>query len=61
MAISPNTQQLLNMALDITAPKYIVEVQTREDGSVLWINVDGVCVLRICKIPELHVNGKSVV
>lgn len=44
--------------LDITAPK-IVEVLVRVDEKVLWVNVDGVCVLRVCQIPEngLHVDN----
>ena len=35
--------------LDITQPEH-VEVRLKEDYSVLWINVDDVCVLRICRI-----------
>jgi hypothetical protein len=41
--------------LDITAPAEIVEVQIREDKKVIWVNVDGVCCLRICQIPKLKV------
>jgi len=36
--------------IDITAPKHEVEVLYR-DG-VLWVNVDGVCRLRTCQIPD---------
>jgi hypothetical protein len=36
----------------LTAPK-IVEVEIRNDGKVLWINVDGKCELRACRIEEL--------
>ena len=36
--------------LDITAPKEYVQVEIRSDGSVLWVHVDGITVLRICKI-----------
>jgi hypothetical protein len=42
--------------LDITAPKFGVEVEIREDGKVLWVHVDGVSVLRICQIDRLEVN-----
>ena len=28
-------------------PQHIVEIQIQQDGLVLWVNVDGVCVLRI--------------
>lgn len=38
--------------LDITAPKAGVEVLVRDDGSVLWVNVDGICRLRICRIGD---------
>ncbi len=37
-------------ALDLEAPEVGVEVAIRDDGGVLWVNVDGVCVLRICQI-----------
>lgn len=38
------------LVLDIKAPKQEVEVLAV--GSVLWVNVDGICRLRICQIPE---------
>jgi hypothetical protein len=41
--------------LDITAPD-IVEVEFREDGKVIWVNVDGKCALRICQISKLFVS-----
>jgi len=34
-----------------------VEVLIRHDSKVLWVNVDGVCVLRISCIPVLEVVG----
>jgi len=37
------------MMLDITAPSH-VEIEIREDGHVVWVNVDGECVLRACRI-----------
>ena len=40
---------------DITAPEHGVQVHIREDSSVLWIHVDGITVLRICRIPKLEV------
>lgn len=33
-----------------------VEVLIRKDKKVVWVNVDGVCVLRVCNIPDLEVN-----
>lgn len=38
--------------LDITGAAH-VEVVTKADKSVLWINVNGVCVLRVCRIQLL--------
>lgn len=36
--------------LDIAEPQTDVEVEIRADGKVLWVNVEGKCVLRICRI-----------
>lgn len=38
--------------LDITRPRHKVEVQIREDGKVLWVNIGPQCVLRICQMAE---------
>jgi hypothetical protein len=38
--------------LDITAPEHPVEVEIRADGSVMWVHVDGITVLRICQMKE---------
>jgi hypothetical protein len=43
---------------DITAPEHPVEVDIRFDGQVLWVNVDGKCVLRICQMPGLILNDQ---
>ena len=40
--------------LYITAPT-VVEVQIREDGRVLWVNIDGECKLRVSSIGLLSV------
>lgn len=40
---------------DITAPK-VVQIEIRNDGSVLWVNVDGKCALRCCRIGELTIK-----
>ncbi len=41
--------------LDITAPKDGVEVEINSDGKTLWVNVDGICRLRVCQIPVLMI------
>jgi hypothetical protein len=38
--------------MDITAPEHGVVVSVRDDEKVLWVDVDGICVLRICQIPS---------
>jgi hypothetical protein len=48
--------------IDITAPS-LAEIQIRSDGAVLWINVDGVCRLRICglKPANLILNDERTI
>ena len=41
--------------MDITAPKG-VQIQIRADGKVIWVNVDGKCVLRCCQIEVLDIE-----
>lgn len=43
-------KQPTHCMLDITGPDGPVEIKISHDKSVLWINVEGVCVLRICRI-----------
>ena len=40
------------VALDITAPEQGVQIRIRKDKTVMWVDVDGVNVLRICRIPK---------
>ena len=40
--------------LDITSPE-IVEVEINHNGKVVWINVDGVCRLRACRIKNVKI------
>jgi hypothetical protein len=44
------------LQLDITKPETGVEILIRGDAKVIWVNVDGICVLRICQIPFLEVK-----
>jgi hypothetical protein len=44
--------------LDITGAK-LVEVEVSKDQRVLWINVDGICRLRICQIDRLELQVSS--
>jgi hypothetical protein len=47
-------QMMLGEMLDISNPEH-VEISIRDDGRVIWVNVDGACVLRVCRIPILEV------
>jgi hypothetical protein len=50
--------------LDITDPKGFVQVVLRDDRTVLWVNVDGICRLRICRIShgiEFHLPEGAVI
>ena len=38
--------------LDITAPKRGVEVEVDDKRGVLYVHVDGMTVLRICRMPS---------
>jgi len=45
--------------LDITADtNAVVETDIRSDGKVLWVNVNGICVLRICRISQLVLTDR---
>lgn len=37
---------------DVTAPE-IVQIQIRGDGTVVWVNINGECALRACRIKNL--------
>lgn len=50
--------------LDITSPDQAVEVEIDQYRRVLYVHVDGVTVLRICRIPDHlklveHTGGKT--
>jgi len=45
---------------DITAPEY-VSVRLSYDRKRLWVNVDGECVLRCCRIKNLSVEDLSAI
>lgn len=58
MNISLSDDQATGPQLDITAPDN-VEVLLREDGKVLWVNVDGVCRLRICRVEKISFQHEN--
>jgi len=50
---SPDLKTLELISIDLTAPKLGVEVVIDHSSKRVWVNVDGVCILRICQIPIL--------
>ena len=40
--------------LDIAEPK-VIQIEVNPTGSILWVNIDGLCVLRVCKIAKLTI------
>jgi hypothetical protein len=52
-----NDPSMLNVdfnMVDIISPKN-VQIQIKKDGKVVWINVDGACRLRCCRIGQLEI------
>lgn len=47
--------------IDITAPEKEVAIQVSNDGKAIWIHVDGITVMRICRIPKLEILNPSPV
>lgn len=47
--------------LDITNPQSDIEIELRADRQVLWVNVGGICRLRICRIGDhrIHITGPA--
>ena len=45
---------LIGTMRDVAA-KQGVQIQIQEDGLVVWINVDGVCVLRVMIAPSAEI------
>lgn len=44
-------------SLDFTKPQ-TVEIEIRGDGKVVWINIDGLCRLRVCRIENLTLTDE---
>lgn len=50
--------RLLEAQVDVTNPEH-VEVLVDRKRSVVWVNVNGVCVLRACQITNLVVDERG--
>lgn len=53
--IRPSMEALVKRALDVSGPDVGVEVEIREDGTVVWVSVDGVTLLRVGQCPRIDV------
>lgn len=47
----------MDTQIDVHAPK-VVQVVIRNDSKTLWVNVDGVCKFRACRIEKLQVDDQ---
>lgn len=47
-------EKLTQVMVDVTEP-VSVDVAIREDGQVVWINVNGICVLRACRAQRINI------
>lgn len=56
--VEESLDALTEAHLDITGAAH-VEVTCSGDGTVMWVNVNGICVLRICRIKELAVQQEQ--
>jgi hypothetical protein len=45
----------VNDQLDMTAPE-VVQIQVDASGETVWINVDGVCRLRCCRVGQIEIE-----
>lgn len=57
-----SNRQLLNSHVDVTGAE-VVEVSYSRDAAgnpVLWLNVNGICLARVCRINVLMINGDQV-
>jgi hypothetical protein len=50
----PSIEQLAERALDVTAPEY-VEIEVDMTRSVIYVHVEGVTLLRCCRVKTMKV------
>jgi len=56
--LNPTTEQLMKAFTDIMGVED-VEILTDKKRGVIWVNVNEVCVLRICRISNIEVEECS--
>ena len=60
MVAKPDTDWVMNHHIDISGTNNVVEILIDHDRNVLHVNVEGVCLLRICRA-DLDVKIKGLV
>jgi hypothetical protein len=50
---NPTQKDILKNQIDITGCSLPVEIDIRFDGKILWLNVGGICLVRICRTKSL--------
>ena len=56
----PSTDRLANKALDITFEKgdsLVLEIQRRDTGLVFYAHVNGITVMRVCRVKKIQLNS----
>lgn len=54
--VQPTTLEMADNMMDITGASE-VEIIVRHDQKVIWVNVNGACALRVCRIDRLSMEG----
>lgn len=58
--LQPTQKEIADAFVDITEPAEGVEIAIDWSRRVIWVNVDGVCALRICKAKVIIIDGGRV-
>jgi hypothetical protein len=56
MSVKPEGKEA-SMYIDVAEPKSL-EIIIREDAKTVWVNVDGICRFRACKIQGLFIHDQ---
>lgn len=50
-------QNVMDHHTDVTGA-YEVEIQTDRHRGIIWVNINGICLLRVCRIRTLKIDGQ---
>lgn len=60
LSVEDTLPLISDASLDITAPEEVsVELQHRMNGPVLYVNVNGICAFRACRIKAIQFKGST--